>query len=137
MHVGKMKGRPDRPCVRRTTIKGGRVLVGGYGRYRVLRSHIIRAHTGVIGGIGLIKKTMQIYNMDETGLSIVHKPGRVITQVGRCNVWAITSAEKGKTHTVLTCASASGCALPPFMIYLQKQIADNLKVGAVPSTVLQ
>ena len=72
--------------------------------------------------------------MDETGLSIVHKPGRVISELGRRNVWAITSAEKGKTHTVLTCVSASGFVLPPFVVYPRKRITDNLKVGAVPGT---
>ena len=48
-----MKGGLGGPCARRTTVKGGRVLAGGYGRYRVLRSCVIRADTGVIGGIGL------------------------------------------------------------------------------------
>ena len=43
-----------------------------------------------------------IYNLDKTGLS---KPGRVVSELGRRNVWAITSAEKGKTLTVF---SASG-----------------------------
>ena len=46
-----------------------------------------------------------MFNMDKTGLSIVHKPGRVVAEFGRRNVWAITSAEKGRTHTVLTCVS--------------------------------
>ena len=41
--------------------------------------------------------------------------------------------QQGKTHTVLTCVSASGYALPPFMIY-PRRITDNLKVGALPST---
>ena len=44
-----------------------------------------------------------MFNMEKTGLSIVHKPGRVVAEFGRRNVWAITSAEKGRTHTVLTC----------------------------------
>ena len=46
--------------------------------------------------LNLLNKPMQIFNMDETGLSIVHKPGRVLTQLGWQNVWDITSAEKGK-----------------------------------------
>ena len=89
---------------------------------------------GLCARLNLLAKPMQIYNMDETGISIVHKPGRLLTQVGRRNVWSITSAEKGKTHTILTCVSASGYALPPFMIYPRKRIAENLKVSAVPGT---
>ena len=64
--------------------------------------------------LNLLSKPMQIYNMDETGVTIVHKSGKVVTEVGHRNVWAITSAEKGKTHTILTCVSASGSALPLF-----------------------
>ena len=75
---------------------------------------------------------MQIFNVDETGITIVHKPGKVITEVGRKNVWSLTSAEKGKTHTVLACASVSGLVLPPFMIYPRKRISETLKEGAVP-----
>ena len=44
---------------------------------------------------------MQLFNVDEMGISIVHKPGKVVTELGRRNVWGITSGEKGKTHTVV------------------------------------
>lgn len=66
----------------------------------------------VCAKLNLLSKPMQIYNMDEMGLTIVHKPGKVVTEVGRTNVWAITSGEKGKTHTILTCISVSGSVLP-------------------------
>ena len=74
---------------------------------------------------------MQIYNIDECGVSIVHKGGKVITEIGRKNVWAISSGEKGKNHTVISCVSASGSALSPF---LHKQITENLKEGTYPGT---
>ena len=82
--------------------------------------------------LNLLSKPMQIYNMDETGVSIVHKPGKVVTQVGRHNVWAITSGEKVKIHTILSCVSVSGNALSHFMIYPRKRIMDNLKICALP-----
>ena len=80
-------------------------------------------------------KPMNIFNMDETGVTIVHKGGKVVTEVGRRNVWAITSAEKGKTHTIISCVSASGYVLPPFLIYPRQRIMENLKIGAIPGTV--
>ena len=40
---------------------------------------------------------MLIYNCDETGISIVHKLGKVVTEMGKRNVYALTSAERGKT----------------------------------------
>ena len=58
---------------------------------------------------------MQVYNCDETGVSIVYKPGKVIAELGHYNVYAITSAERGKTHTIVSCVSASGYNLPPMM----------------------
>ena len=44
----------------------------------------------------LITKPMQIYNVDEVSISVVHTPGKVITEMGRKCVWSVTSAEKGK-----------------------------------------
>lgn len=38
---------------------------------------------------------MQVYNADETGVTIVHKPGRIIAELGRQHVYIVTSAEKG------------------------------------------
>ena len=49
--------------------------------------------------------------------SIVHKPGKVDAQLGRKSVWSVTSAEKGKTHTVMACGSASGFVILPMIIF--------------------
>ena len=77
---------------------------------------------------------MQIYNVDETGVMIVHKVGKMVAEVG-WRVWSITSAEKGKTHT---CVSPSGVSLPPLLIYPRKKaVPDDLRAGAVPGTMFQ
>ena len=49
---------------------------------------------------------VQIYNLDESGITTAHKPERVITEFSRKNVWGFTSGEKGKTHTIVTCTLA-------------------------------
>ena len=54
----------------------------------------------------LLSKPMNVYNVDESGVTIVHRPGRVVAELGRRNVYAVTSAERGKTHTILACVSA-------------------------------
>ena len=85
------------------------------------------------GRLNLIAKPMQIYNIDETGIMVVHKPGKVFSELGRKHVYSLTSGERGKTHTVVVCTSASGNALPPLMIYPRKKaVPDHMKVGAVP-----
>ena len=53
-------------------------------------------------------------------------------------MYSLTSAEKGRTHTVVSCVSASGVALPPFIIYPRKRaVPDALKAGALPGTVFK
>ena len=89
----------------------------------------------VCAKLNLLNKPMNIFNMDETGVTIVHKGGKVVTEMGRKNVWSITSGEKGKTHTILACVSASGFVLPPFMIYPRQRVTENLKKGAIAGTV--
>ena len=125
--------RSRHPCL---TLRSAQSL--SHSRAACANEEIVRDYfaklAAVCARLNILTKPMQLFNMDETGLSIVHKPGRVVAQLGRRNVWAITSAEKGKTHTILTCVSASGYALPPFMIYPRKRITDNLKVGALPGT---
>ena len=101
----------------------------------------IRDFFGKLGAIcarlNLLSKPMQIYNVDETGISIVHKPGKVVTQLGRKNVWSVTSAEKGKTHTVVPCVSASGYVISPMMIYPRKRMTEKLQQEAVPGTLFE
>ena len=78
---------------------------------------------------------MQIYNCDETGVSVVHKPGKVVAEMGRHKVDAVPSAEKGKTHTILTCVSKSSHVLPP-MIFPRKQTPPaNFREGTVAQTL--
>ena len=90
----------------------------------------------IYGRLNLICKPMQIYNCDETGVSVVHKPGKVVAEMGRHKVYAVTSAERGKTHTILTRVSASGYVLPPMMIFPRKQIPPgNFREGAIAQTL--
>jgi hypothetical protein len=90
----------------------------------------------VYGRLNLISKPMNIFNVDETGIGIVHKVGKVVAEVGRHKVHSLTSAEKGRTHTVVTCVSASGNSLPPLMIYPRKRrLPEKARVGAVAGTV--
>ena len=90
----------------------------------------------IYGRLNLITKPMQVYNADETGVSVVHKMGKVLAHVGRRHVYSIASGEKGKTHTVLTCVSASGMVLPPMMVYpRKKRVPDNVREGCVPNTL--
>ena len=88
------------------------------------------------GRLNLLSKPMMIYNADETGISVVHKPGKVVAELGRRHVYSVVSGERGKNHTIMTCVSASAFILPPMIIYPRKKaLPDNYKAGAVPNTL--
>ena len=110
-----------------------------FARAKACTDEAIKSFFEKIGGLyarlNLLSKPMQVYNSDETGISIVHKPGRVVTEMGKKKVWAVTSGERGKTHTVITCVSASGQAIPPMMIYPRIRMSEGLKKDAVPGTL--
>ena len=90
------------------------------------------------GRLNLVSKPMLTYNADEIGVSVVHKPGKVLAELGRQNVYFITSAERGKTHTILACVSAAGNVLPPMMVYPRKKcVPDKFKEGCVPGTLFK
>ena len=58
--------------------------------------------------------------------------------MGRHHVYSIVSAERGKTHTVMTCVSALRFVLPPMMIYPRKRaLPDSYKISAVPNTLFE
>ena len=81
---------------------------------------------------------MLIYNADETGVGIVTNPGKGFAEIGRRNVYTITAAERGKTHTIMSCVSASGSTLPPLMVYPRKRsVPDKMRAGAVGGTLFE
>lgn len=50
----------------------------------------------VYAKLNLLLNPMNIFNMDETGVRVGHKAGKVVTEIGRKSVWAITSSKKRK-----------------------------------------
>jgi len=80
----------------------------------------------------------RIWNVDETGITNVQsvsKSGKVISVKGEKQVGKITSAEKGKTFTVLCAVNAAGSFLPPMIIFPRVNMTQRLLVGAPPCTL--
>ena len=77
-----------------------------------------------------------IYNMDESGLSSVQKPGRVLSAKGKKQVGGMTSGERGQTTSIVCCVSVSGRYIPPMVIFKRKWMADVLKIGAPPGSLV-
>jgi len=65
---------------------------------------------------GVNNKINNIYNVDETGVTTVHRPSKIIAVKDTKQVGAITSGERGTLVTVALAVSAIGNAVPPLFI---------------------
>lgn len=77
----------------------------------------------------------RIYNVDESGLSTVHTPMKVLAPKGTKQVGNITSAERGNNVTVIGCVNALGNSVPPCMIFPRVHFKDHMINGAPPETL--
>lgn len=66
-----------------------------------------------------------IWNMDETGITTVQKPNRVVAGRGTKQVSSVTSAERGVLVTVATAVNAIGNSIPPMFIFPRKRFKDH------------
>ena len=60
---------------------------------------------------------IQLFNVDETGLTMITTCTKVVAEVGKKHVYKHALGERGQLHTVIVCASKAGCVLPPYVIY--------------------
>ena len=82
---------------------------------------------------GLASRPGQIFNCDETGMPLCHKPPKVVAGVGQRHPYAVTSGDRSQI-TVLACASASGYTIPPMVIFDRKHLQIEMTLGEVPGT---
>lgn len=75
-----------------------------------------------------------IYNVDETALSTVQKPRKILAKKGSHQVGSITSAERGTLTTGIFCMSAIGVFVPPMLVFKGKRFKPEWKIGAPPGT---
>ena len=64
----------------------------------------------------LLDSPAQIHNVDETGMPLDHKAPKVMTMRGQKKLRCRTSGNKNQI-TVIACVSATGQAIPPFVIF--------------------
>lgn len=58
-----------------------------------------------------------IWNVDETGITTVQRPQRVVARKGMKQIGALTSAERGCLVTMAFAVSATGNSVPPYFIF--------------------
>lgn len=78
---------------------------------------------------------MRTYNLDETGLSTVQTPQKVLADSATRHLNKVTSADRGVLITACCIIAASGTHLPPVMIFPRKNFKDHMLKGAPPGTL--
>ncbi|KAB0790097.1 hypothetical protein PPYR_15584 [Photinus pyralis] len=73
-----------------------------------------------------------VYNVDETGLTTVQKPSKVIAKRGTKQVGAMTSGERGQLVTMALAVNASGNSVPPMLVFPRKNFKDFMLSNAPP-----
>ncbi|XP_011858146.1 PREDICTED: tigger transposable element-derived protein 6-like [Vollenhovia emeryi] len=66
-----------------------------------------------------------VWNMDESSLSTVHKTKYVVAQKGQRCVAAASSGERGASVTLAMAISAAGEKIPPFFIFPRVKMQDK------------
>ncbi|XP_052097897.1 uncharacterized protein LOC127732747 [Mytilus californianus] len=87
----------------------------------------------VVHKYNLQDKPHLIFNIDEKGITLNHKPPNVVSGI-ECNTSSVTSG-RSSTTTILGCGSASGFAVPPYFVFEGKRMMNELMNGATPGAV--
>jgi len=77
----------------------------------------------------------KIFNVDESGFTVVHKPGKVLAKKGEKQVGKMTSGEKGETMTIVCAVSATGIFVPPMLVFKRKRMTKLLLRGSPAGSI--
>ena len=75
-----------------------------------------------------------IWNLDESGLTTVQVPGKVISVKGKKQVGSTASQEWGELTTIVCAINASGGSIPPYFIFKQKNMKDTFLINTPPQS---
>ncbi|XP_076089673.1 uncharacterized protein LOC143060241 [Mytilus galloprovincialis] len=108
-------------------------------RSSMLNPNVISAYFQKLGTfmdkLNIKDKPQQIFNADETGVSTVHDPSKVVGKRGKQSVHSKTSGERGENVTALCCVNAEARVLPPMLIFKGQRVSQAL-MGNAPANTL-
>lgn len=112
----------------------GLSMARGRGLTREAANHFYNLLETEINLRNLQDKPQSIFNVDESGIQLINKVGKVVAKKGAKVVNKITTGEKGETVSLVACCSAEGRFLPPSLIYkgknLKPEFQDGLPTGS-------
>lgn len=73
-----------------------------------------------------------IYNVDETGVTTVHKSIKIVAAKGTKQIGGMTSGERGSLVTICTAVNAAGTAIPPIMVLSRVIYKDHFVYDGPP-----
>lgn len=76
-----------------------------------------------------------IWNIDETGITTVQRPDKIIASKGIKQVGAATSGERGSLVTLVYAVSACGNSVPPLLIFPRKYFKDHFVADGPPGCI--
>ncbi|KAB0790292.1 hypothetical protein PPYR_15372 [Photinus pyralis] len=68
--------------------------------------------------------------MDETGITTVQRPDRIVARKGFRQIGSLTSAERGTLVTMAIAVSAAGNSIPPLFVFPRVHFKDHFLQGA-------
>lgn len=77
----------------------------------------------------------QIWNMDETGITTVQKPNRIVGRRGYKQVGRVTSQERGTLVTMALAVSATGNSVPPFFVFPRVNYREHFLANGPPGAI--
>ncbi|KAB0802144.1 hypothetical protein PPYR_04330 [Photinus pyralis] len=72
----------------------------------------------------------QIYNVDETGMTTVHVPPKILAPRGIKQLGSVTSGERGQNVTLIAGINAIGNHLPPMFVFPRVHFKEFMLKGA-------
>jgi len=76
----------------------------------------------------------QIWNVDETGVTTVQRPVKVLAEKGAKQVGSIVSQERGQLVTVCCAVNALGNHMPPFFVFPRVNVQDSWMLTGPPGS---
>ena len=77
----------------------------------------------------------RVFNLDETGVTTVQNPKKVVTATGTKSVGSITSGERGELVTVLYAVCAAEHALAPMLTFPRVRYREHFIRGGPPGCI--
>jgi len=77
-----------------------------------------------------------IWNIDETGVTTVQRPCKVVAQRGAKQVGAVVSQERGTLVTVCCGVNAIGNHMPPYFVFPRVNVQQQWHLTAPPGSVM-